>query len=321
MNIKGGFCFIATILEMKITLPVNITPTLRLEKATTQQIETIQKSLENKNHFGRPDRYYYEMQCKEKDKTLTSCSYEWEALSEDNWRYYIISFKDMGLSAQLLFSIANIIYPNLTSFLQYLTEEEYGLGEVNGTGKDNIGSTAFSFQLLKNPIAQTFDQEYLNNLQELFAKYNALNRNVHESILRAIDFNDSLRRLPQLTNLPVLGLFIIIEMLLTHNPNDREIGDSLNHQIKTKMAFISPRLNKPLDYSLFDSSLASDKVWSTLYEYRSCIAHGNHIDFTKGRLKNLKDANTAFDFLNAATKSLLAHAIIEPDVINGLKPI
>ncbi len=158
-------------------------------------------------------------------------------------------------------------------------------------------------------------------IKQLLEKYLSLDESKHEGIKRAIELNWNLKRISNLNNLPILGLFMIIEMLLTHNPNDKEVGDSLTHQIKTKVAFLSPRFSKPLDYSAFGNNVKPEKIWGGLYNYRSCIAHGNHVDFANDKLRMLKDADTAFDFLNRATRTLLAHAIMEPDVINGLKPI
>ncbi len=310
---KGGFYFIATILDIKIELPIDVTPTIRLERATDSQVDVISKSLE------LDMRAYYEEDCIKKN--TTSSSYRFVPLPKEKWRYYIISFSGGNCDTHFLFSIADIVSPHLKSFLHYHTVEEFGVGEITGWASDAYGATAFSQQRLRNYIPKIFNQKSLEDLQRLFKKYNALDKNKHEGILRAIDFNTNLQRLPKLTNLPVLGFFVIIEMLLTHNPNDREIGDSLTHQIKTKIAFLSPRLDTPLNYLLFDSEIPPDKIWGALYEYRSCIAHGNHIDFTKGKLKILRNSDTAFEFLNAATRALLVHAIIEPDVINGLKPI
>ena len=115
---------------------------------------------------------------------------------------------------------------------------------------------------------------------------------------------------------------MILEMLLTHNPNEKEIGDLLTHQIKTKTALLLPRLSQPFHYDVFSKGGGDhEKIWGALYHYRSCIAHGNHINFTDKRLKPLVDDDTAYTFLSLATKRILEHALKEPDLINSLKPI
>jgi hypothetical protein len=50
----------------------------------------------------------------------------------------------------------------------------------------------------------------------------------HSGIVRAVDILEKFGRLPLSDDLRVLGYFMVLEMLLTHNPNDKEIGDSLS---------------------------------------------------------------------------------------------
>ena len=313
MDINGGFYFISTILDMQVELPVEITQFLKLERASESQISEIQKYLRN--------RHLYECKFIIEEETSNSSRWRFDQLPKEEWRYYVISYKGSNYIAHLLLSIADIIAPHLKSFLHYHTTEEFGGGEINGWGRDTLGEESFNQQILGDYSLRKFDQNCLLNLQNLFSVYNNLDKEKYEGITRALEFNINLQRLPKLTDLPVLGLFVIIEMLLTHKPNDKEIGDSLNHQIKSKIAFLSPRFKAPLDYSIFGNKILPDKIWGALYEYRSCIAHGSHIDFKSKKLSILRDDKTAFDFLKNATRVLLAHSIIEPDIINGLKPI
>jgi hypothetical protein len=109
-------------------------------------------------------------------------------------------------------------------------------------------------------------------------------------------------------------------MLLTHNPNDREIGDSLSHQISTKVPLLSSRFSVPLEYSLFRNDVAPPAIWKKLYEYRSKIAHGDLPDFS-GRLQLLTDQTTAVRFLEDAVRQIVRHALDEPELVDALKPI
>ena len=151
--------------------------------------------------------------------------------------------------------------------------------------------------------------------------YNKLDKKKHEGIIRAFDFNANMKMLTNANNMRVLAYFAIIEMLLTHNPNEKEIGDLLTHQIKTKIALISSRLDTPINYTTFGAGVAPDKIWSALYNFRSSIAHGNHINFQEGKCAVLKDPGTATTFVAAVCKNLLKHALYEPELINSLKPI
>ncbi len=318
-SLKGGFDFIATVLDMQLQLPIQITPTLKLEHASDAQIEVIKPCLESRVGTMRiSNSQNYECHYNE-IKDGAAIKYESTPLTNDKWRYYILSYAGSNYQAHQFFYIANLVAPYIISFASYFTSEEFGKGRVTGSGSDNLGGNVYYLKSVH--IAETFNEESLKTIQELLEKYLALDAVEHEGIKRAIELNWNLSRISNLNNLPILGLFMIIEMLLTHNPSNKEIGDSLTHQIKHKIAFLSSRFSKPLDYSVFGNQVKAEKIWSCLYNYRSCIAHGNHIDFTDKELQALKDADTAFNFLTLATRTLLAHALTEPDVINGLKPI
>jgi hypothetical protein len=117
------------------------------------------------------------------------------------------------------------------------------------------------------------------------------------------------------TRLYVLGLFGVIESLLTHDPKGGY--DRLTHQIKTKVKLLNERFSTPLDYSAFDN-LPSDKIWKPLYSFRSAIAHGRIPTFDRD-LRVLKDERTAVEFLRKAAKTLLRHALEEPQLVLDLQ--
>ena len=287
---KGGFDFIATALDVKIPLPADITPTLRLDRATDTQLEVIHQFLEAGSPFGVgiSNRYYYQAE-RVKEKP-TDKHYKFVNQPKDKWRYYVINFLGSNSEGLRFFSIADLVFPYLASYAGWLTSEAFGQGEGRGRTYDPFGSQAFySYHMLYDSSPRQFDEKCLHKLQELLGQYDALDKTKHEGILRAVEYHRNIHRLSSLNNLHVLGLFMIIEMLLAHNPNDKEIGDSLGHQIRTKIALLSPRFTTPLDYSAFGKGYSPEKVWGSLYAYRSCIVHGNHVDFSKGALKVLKD--------------------------------
>jgi hypothetical protein len=117
-------------------------------------------------------------------------------------------------------------------------------------------------------------------------------------------------------SLYVLGLFSVIESLLTHEPSGEH--DSLGHQIRTKMLLLNRRFNTPLDFSVFGAGAVPATVWSKLYAFRSIIAHGKEPDFSS-KLQLLKDARTATAFLDSAAKALLRQGLVEPELILDLQ--
>ena len=57
-----------------------------------------------------------------------------------------------------------------------------------------------------------------------------------------------------------------------------------------------------------------------LYAYRSKIAHGDVAQFT-GTLQLLRNHEVVTSFLEGATRSLVRHALNEPELVDALKPI
>ena len=84
----------------------------------------------------------------------------------------------------------------------------------------------------------------------------------------------------------MLGLFSVIEMILTHNPTDN-LHDSLRHQVSTKMVLLSRRFLKNNRHTMFPA-VDAWALWKALYDWRSQIAHGEESDFSKGSIKKLE---------------------------------
>lgn len=241
-------------------------------------------------------------------------------MPESEWRYYILTFSGNGSEVNDLLKVMDIIPPYICSLAHFYTTEPFGYGSPWGYGTDPYSSPIFYAG--KFHSAKTFDDTHISALRQHLGLYNNLDKEKHEGIIRALEFNQNLKMLGTVNNMKILAYFVIIEMLLTHNPNDKELGDSLMHQIKTKASLLSSRLDNPIDYSVFGDGVSPDKIWAALYCYRSCIAHGTHINFqTDNKLKKLRDEQTATDFVVTVTKKFLKHALREPDLINGLKPI
>jgi hypothetical protein len=126
----------------------------------------------------------------------------------------------------------------------------------------------------------------------------------------------------------ILSCFAVLESLLTHEPDPKKIGEpSLTHQLKTKLTLVERMFERPLDYSAFIAKDAAEdemkwkrKIWSRLYNYRSCVAHGASFDLAKlfGRLGTPEKALT---FLREVTKLTLILALEKPQFIEDLKAV
>jgi hypothetical protein len=245
--------------------------------------------------------------------------YERRPLLRSEWRYYLIAFSDHGNELFTFLRAANLSRPALQTIYHVYTEEPFGKGRVMGWGGDPVaGVVAYEIPHLR-PL-EVLDE---NAMQRLRAAYRALTRldpTKHLAIASATQAFEALKRIPSGNSLRVLGLFSVLEMLLTHNPNDRELGDSLAHQISTKVPLLMQRFSEPFDRENFGKGAPDSTVWKKLYEYRSAIAHGGQADFM-GRLQLLDSPTVVLEYLDETVRRLVRHALDEPDLVDALKPV
>jgi hypothetical protein len=199
-----------------------------------------------------------------------------------------------------------------------ITDQDFGRGSVMGRILEGTSIPDAYKQLPTKQ--QVVDTERVDAWKRTLLALEQFDVSAHPGIARAIDLFDRLNRLPLTNDFRVLGLFMVLEMLLTHNPNDKEVGDSLSHQICTKVALLEGRLASPLNYDTFGAGAKSDTIWKKLYAFRSAIAHGGSADF-KGALKTLQSPEVAIAFLGEASAHILRHALNEPLLFDSLKPI
>lgn len=133
------------------------------------------------------------------------------------------------------------------------------------------------------------------------------------------DFED-LKGVASRKPLYVVGLFAIIESLLTSKQDDTT-GKSLSHQLHEKVNLLTNRFEKPLLLSNYFNNVGTadpKKVIAKLYQYRSDVAHGNIVDFSNN-LQLLTNHEAVCEFLHALVRRLLLQALIEPELMRDLK--
>jgi hypothetical protein len=315
--IQGGFVVIGNVLDFRISLPVELVSDLRIERPNDAQLKTIHELISSTlpGHNSRNDFETRWEPGPAPDSWLPI------PLPREEWRYSILTFAGNGLSAHTFLDAARLVEPGLFWLAIAHTSEPFGGGAKMGWSIDSLGAHRRLFYA-KPPgdrLPELLDELALDRLRLSYLRFKALDRDAHPGIHRAIELFSLFNRLPLANFLDVLAMFMLIEMLLTHNPGDREVGDSLNHQIGAKVPFVFGRIGVPIDYSCFEDA-APKKIWSRLYDYRSAVAHGDQPDF-KNRLRILKNAATAHEFLETVTRRLLRHALDDPDLFEGLKPV
>lgn len=139
-------------------------------------------------------------------------------------------------------------------------------------------------------------------------------------IRKAIRDFAALKRVPANMPIYVVGLFAIIEMLLT-SQQDKNSGNSLTHQLKEKLTLLGNRFDRPLSHGSHlprASSMDFKNVVSKLYSYRSKVAHGSLFEFA-GDLQVLESHKAVCRLLREVVRKLILQALFEPALIRDLK--
>lgn len=126
--------------------------------------------------------------------------------------------------------------------------------------------------------------------------------------------------LPVFSKVRGLCLFAILESLLTHQPDPKDIHESITKQIKNKMHLLTTRLDCDLFYEWFDfAEHEAAKAWGMLYDYRSKLAHGGRISFEDKKQKQLRSPMAVNKFMREAVCAIIRFALREPKLLADLK--
>jgi len=317
---NGGFHIISNVFDVAVPLPLIIAPDLRIERPDDAQIEIIQFLL---GHSSSASSLREAFEYDHKPVSENGAVVRWtnDPLPRRDWRYLILTFDGNGNSAHFFLQAANLVSPAISCCAHAYTFEPFGRGRRTGWSVDELGAhRRFLSSFAKRHVREILDDRAVTRINAAYKAFQAFDGGRHKGILRAIELFATFPRLPNLNYIRVLALFMLLEMLLTHKPGDKEIGDSLRHQLRTKIPLVDSRLAERIDYSCLHKHASPATIWAKLYDYRSAVAHGDEPDF-ESSLNVLRSAEAADDFLEQATRRLLRYAIDDPDLFDGLKPI
>lgn len=303
---QGCWAFVLNQIDISVELPFEFEKNCFIHKATNEQIQKIKKMLSEKvgASWFLPTQFY------EYDAVMDGPSTKLLALPEAEWRYYVVSTSDNGEAKNNLHMASNISSAPLEiSALTFYLDTGFGW---------RWGILQSYFE--RNPLpVKHIGKDELLDIADVYQSYISFEKEMYPEIPRAMNMFDSLSFLNRNSTFHVLGLFAIIEMLITHNPKLEDRGDSITHQMQSKIPLLARRFQKKLDYRFYFQDGTEKKVWSALYKYRSAMAHGGVPDFASGELKILKDANNADSFLREVVKALLRHSLKEPQLYRDLR--
>ena len=299
-----SFAHILTPLDVGFLLPFEFTPGFSIARADRDQIAEIKPYL----HGGIFHKLLpYELGNFRAEGSMRRFS----ALPESEWKYLVIDFDSPRSDVSSMGFALQLIAPAVELGLIYFKE-----GPLNGGLLGGVAPISSFLELhgLKPPVVVT-----QASIQAAATYFEQIKASQGSAVFKAIVSFDQLRSLPRLSDMSVLGCFAVLESLITHDPLSPTHGDSLNHQVSTKMPLLCKRYNAgPVPATDFQN-IDSGKLWKELYKWRSRIAHGGTADFKTGDLKKLGSRDAAFSFLKENVRRLLLLALTEPELINDLK--
>lgn len=321
-----GFAHIGNPIEFKCALPFQISPDLSICRPTETQLKRIRKHLHNLNRFydfrtpyeavftSKPDKStFYKLEKGEK-KEIQFVYSEEKPLLKQQWKYAIVKYRSDGLVREYFkpqeivdLDIASRIGPHHLHIFS-----TYGAWSRAQFGSD---TELFDF-LLHGMWEDHIDVWTITDLEALKRTYNDVVavRTDFPELYHSCKLYWSLPNLRGYNELLCLGLFAVIESLITHSPKSE--SDSISHQIAAKVKLLSNRFEDRVEHDF--GPIDEVNLWKKLYGFRSKLAHGGKVDFT-GAYQVLTDAYSVQCFLEDFLRTLLRFALKEPQLCRDLK--
>lgn len=314
----GGFSLVHTVFDVSCELPIQICENLRIQRPSAHQLDLLGNINGDSTRFGLPQVDFSRF-VQEQMELLNEngSSFPLTALPDDKHRFLVMAYSGSNLQPYKFEFIAALATPPLEFVLQVGTSLPFGEGE-----RTHWGASGATHNMQLMPIWQThaLNEKYASELKFLWKRSEELEQKF-PWISTAARMLWDLRTVPCGHLLYILGLFAVIELALTHDPKDRENGDSLTHQVSTKVPLLTARMEAPPSRTNFQHGLSEQKLWKKLYALRSTIAHGGKPDFESANFRSLKRSDFATDYIHEVARKILVQSLIEPTLVESLKQV
>ncbi len=246
-------------------------------------------------------------------------------LPPDTLRYHVLHYDQPSNITAHRLCTASVLGKGLYFDLGYSVTRA---GELAGGGyvPPGVGSSRTLDRLLSGMLTMSEDYYFSSvssadaeDLAQTFARLDAARMDGDAQVVE--DAAAAFLSVMEITHaeMRLLGLFTILESILTHKPNKDDPHQSIIRQIQNKMTLVSNRMIRPVDVAArLGSTPKTATLWKSLYELRSAIAHGSHPQFT-GALTLLKDQKTAEALVVESVRSLLRQLLWEPMLMRDLR--
>jgi hypothetical protein len=305
------YAFVLNLYKYEGSLPIAISDTVELDFSTLDQSQRIQELLGYYGHTPRSGSWLYTV---EPVDEVPIGSHFFTPIPPDRVKFWVLNFSGDAMPIWRLSSATQLTNAQLEIAATFNPAQGNSINQLEP-------ARLFHFwEQHRQPVSQPLNAGDLHSAvayRDTMESLAASNEEAAQAIVRVYSDFVRLSMGPRSGELVLLGHFGLIEALITHNPN--EFGDSLNHQLSTKMPLLMRRFGVPLQLSEYFSITDPNRAWKKLYSIRSKIAHGEGVDIRPGALKELRDIDTVFKFVREALKRLLIYAIDDPEFIFDLK--
>ncbi|MBV1929215.1 MAG: hypothetical protein KUG81_06855 [Gammaproteobacteria bacterium] len=295
-----------------LIFPVEIGENAHLQLAKGDYIQVVKHYLKpylEMSAFGRHGHNIYEKRAIENEG-----GYSFEDLPSDKWQYWIVTHTDQ------------MHEENLNTSLELADISLTPLFDVYGSQghSHRLNSLVAGIYLENRSMAETRDVtvshiENIKHVRNLLDEFDEEKRSKYSTIEKALKDFELLKEVPRNSPFKFLGMFSILELLLTHDSKNSD--SSINGQLQSKISLLNSRFDEKLDFQNYfggPDTFTNEMYVQKMYAYRSAIAHGSVADFDD-KLQHLKTSENVAKFLYILLKKVLVHSLVEPQLITDLK--
>ncbi|HDZ61707.1 MAG TPA: hypothetical protein ENH40_01000 [Nitrospirae bacterium] len=314
----SGLVFIMSHIDIEGELPIEIIKDHCIRRASDEQISSIRNYLEQLRG-GRPGFFWprYDSLVKE-ERYEGKTSYHFKELPKEQWKYWVITFEGYNHHIHDIEYVALLLENDLDFGFTFIYNKPSQQGEIYATSLPGFNIyNKYTSSDIATSNAITIKSKELESIGTYYSWYKDIPEE-YNFIEHAVKNFSSLRSIPRGSELIVVGYFSIIESLVTHPPRLTETLDSISHQLRNKMILLGKRFSRKINPESYFLPINTEQLWSKLYGYRSCLAHGSKANF-QNNFRALKNQDMIVAFLKENIKELLLLSMQQPEFINDLK--
>jgi Apea-like HEPN len=310
--------FVATNVQVTGTLPIIIAPGHVFRRAFSHEIKWFEELLNN--FLNLPARAFeYNSKTLKTNVSDEQFSYNTVELPESEWKYWVVESEPRSYDKISEIKRLFLLLPvDLDFAFTIYANHEKPLG-FPGYLPAHVRQI-YRLENLTDGLPPALITQKIASIGDLLDCYEKIKDDPGYSFIKhALDNFEVVRTISDELAIKGVGLFSIIESLVSHKPDLKDPHESITKQIQNKMALLRKRYSRKIPMNEYFDKANEDTTWSKLYGYRSAIAHGDPVSFSPKGYKILRDHKTVIRFLSENIKELILFALKDPEFISDLR--